>query len=269
MTCPVTARSYLRLMPDPKATRLCVVCGGPLPARPAGKTGPTSPCCSDACRTAVRKVQAQKHYAARDKVLMNARYRERYAAGPERFRRAKIRQYYKRRAQMTEAEKAAHRVRLRDQRKQADVIERRRRAARKYYHANKTLVQIRNRASYAAHAVQRRAAALKRAKRQRAENAEYYLACRRAATQARRARLRGAFVEDVDPLIVFQRDRGICALCSKPVDPAARWDIDHIEPVSKGGAHSYDNVQLAHKFCNQSKGNKLPPGQGSLLRRTG
>lgn len=30
--------------------------------------------------------------------------------------------------------------------------------------------------------------------------------------------------------------------------------IDHIIPLSKGGLHSWNNIQLAHLSCNSSKG---------------
>lgn len=33
--------------------------------------------------------------------------------------------------------------------------------------------------------------------------------------------------------------------------------IDHIKPISLGGVHSWDNIQLAHRRCNTVKGNRL------------
>lgn len=32
---------------------------------------------------------------------------------------------------------------------------------------------------------------------------------------------------------------------------------DHIVPLAEGGEHSYANVQVAHVFCNRSKGGRL------------
>ena len=63
------------------------------------------------------------------------------------------------------------------------------------------------------------------------------------------------------------RDRNICALCGKPVDMKAYHvteeghfvahgkypSIDHIIPLSKGGTHTWNNVQLAHCSCNSIK----------------
>jgi len=72
----------------------------------------------------------------------------------------------------------------------------------------------------------------------------------------RQARLLGQFVERVYRSVVFKRDKGICGICHEKVDPD-NWHLDHIVPVSRGGEHSYANVQVAHPFCNVSKGAKL------------
>ena len=29
--------------------------------------------------------------------------------------------------------------------------------------------------------------------------------------------------------------------------------VDHIKPISKGGTHTWDNIQLAHRYCNTIK----------------
>ena len=34
--------------------------------------------------------------------------------------------------------------------------------------------------------------------------------------------------------------------------------LDHIIPMAKGGSHTWDNVQIAHRRCNSLKGDKLP-----------
>lgn len=68
---------------------------------------------------------------------------------------------------------------------------------------------------------------------------------------------------------IARRDKNICQLCGQPVD----WDDyiikdgvqicgdyypsrDHIIPISKGGLHKWDNVQLAHRICNSRKQDK-------------
>lgn len=62
---------------------------------------------------------------------------------------------------------------------------------------------------------------------------------------------------------VAKRDNNICQICGKPCD----WNddswgngagpnypsIDHIIPLSRGGSHTWDNVQCAHLLCNSYK----------------
>ena len=68
-----------------------------------------------------------------------------------------------------------------------------------------------------------------------------------------KARKKAAFVEKVNPESIFLRDKGICQICHKRV----RYDtfsLDHIIPLSKGGAHVSWNLQTAHLRCNISRG---------------
>lgn len=67
-----------------------------------------------------------------------------------------------------------------------------------------------------------------------------------------------------------KRDANICQLCGLQVN----WDdysvkdstvvcgnmypsIDHIKPISLGGLHSWNNVQLTHRICNTRKNNRF------------
>lgn len=84
-------------------------------------------------------------------------------------------------------------------------------------------------------------------------------------------RLRGKIVDkgiSIDKLI--KRDNGICKLCGKPIDKNDYYfvdgffacgksypTIDHVVPLAIGGLHSWDNVQLAHQYCNSMKGDSL------------
>jgi len=66
---------------------------------------------------------------------------------------------------------------------------------------------------------------------------------------------------------LIERDGLRCAICGKMCDPSDRsWSkycgplypsIDHIIPMSKGGSHTWDNVQVAHIICNSRKGDKM------------
>lgn len=73
------------------------------------------------------------------------------------------------------------------------------------------------------------------------------------------------FDDDITLLGVYKRDGGICRICGLPVviEKKDGWkthkdypSIDHIIPLSKGGTHTWDNVQLAHISCNSAKGDK-------------
>ena len=74
----------------------------------------------------------------------------------------------------------------------------------------------------------------------------------------RKARKRGAFVERVCRSVVLKRGGGACGICRLPINPSEAWHVDHIIPLSKGGAHSYVNTQPAHADCNVRKGDALP-----------
>src|SRR5688572_6836012 len=88
----------------------------------------------------------------------------------------------------------------------------------------------------------------------------------RKAANTRLAIKKRVFVEVVDPQVVFERDNGVCGICRKAVEMTSNWEIDHIMPMSKGGAHSYANVQLSHRKCNRAKAAKVPKGQPTLFQ---
>lgn len=83
------------------------------------------------------------------------------------------------------------------------------------------------------------------------------------ASHIRRARKYGnGTVDDIDLLKVFERDGGRCGICGNKVNRSLRWPqpmsatLDHIAPLSRGGTHIWQNVQLAHLVCNLHKSNK-------------
>lgn len=81
---------------------------------------------------------------------------------------------------------------------------------------------------------------------------------------ATRRRLRergfdGRRVERVNRRTVWTCYRSLCGLCALPV-PFDGMHLDHIKPVSKGGSHTYSNMQPSHPFCNQRKKDReVPP----------
>lgn len=82
----------------------------------------------------------------------------------------------------------------------------------------------------------------------------------RKAKHIRRARERGRLVEGVDPRVVWDRDKGVCGICQRPIDPNGDWHMDHVIPLAQGGVHSYANVQAAHPGCNYKKSDSVPEG---------
>jgi 5-methylcytosine-specific restriction endonuclease McrA len=77
----------------------------------------------------------------------------------------------------------------------------------------------------------------------------------RARVSTRRARKAAAFVEAVEPRVVWQMHGGCCGICHEFVEYDG-MHVDHVVPLSRGGTHGYVNVQPAHSFCNLSKGAK-------------
>ena len=96
-------------------------------------------------------------------------------------------------------------------------------------------------------------------------------AIRRAAKKKRKAIERGAVrAESVHPEVVFERDHWRCKHCGISTPKKLRGsyqgnapELDHVIPLSKGGAHTYANTQLLCRTCNGMKSDK-PWGQIGL-----
>ena len=72
----------------------------------------------------------------------------------------------------------------------------------------------------------------------------------------RRARLLGTASDGHTRAEVFERDGGICQLCSTPLDPT-NWHEDHVIPLSRGGSDLISNCQATCPPCNLSKGARV------------
>lgn len=70
-----------------------------------------------------------------------------------------------------------------------------------------------------------------------------------------RAALKSAYVERVEFRAIYQRDRGVCGICHRKVEPD-NASLDHILPISLGGAHAPWNVRVTHLACNLGRGNR-------------
>lgn len=95
---------------------------------------------------------------------------------------------------------------------------------------------------------------------------------RRVQRHRYRARKADAYVADVSPSKIYERDGWRCQLCRKKVDrtktaphPKAPV-VDHVVPLADGGTHEPANVQCAHFLCNSIKGDR---GYGQQLALIG
>ena len=106
-----------------------------------------------------------------------------------------------------------------------------------------------------------------RSKIYRKANLQYF----REANRKHHALKRTTEVESISEKEVYLRDGWICQHCKKRVDKRVKFpdlmslSLDHIVPLSKGGSHTYANVQLVHLSCNKSKKDGVLP-QGEQLR---
>lgn len=88
---------------------------------------------------------------------------------------------------------------------------------------------------------------------------------KRVSRAKRRARVRSARVESVDPIKVLERDGWSCQLCGidTPRELRGTYDnaspeLDHVIPLAANGEHSYANTQCLCRECNQRKGSAMP-----------
>ena len=80
---------------------------------------------------------------------------------------------------------------------------------------------------------------------------------------------------------LIQRDEGICKICGRQVDINDYYyvdegyfiagenypSIDHIIPLAKGGTHTWNNIQLAHRHCNAIKNDNIIEQEEEQLKR--
>lgn len=78
--------------------------------------------------------------------------------------------------------------------------------------------------------------------------------------------------ESIARYVVYTKHGLHCAVCGiETIGEPGQLDapeIDHIIPLSKGGSHTYDNIQLLCRMCNIKKGSKAPSEYVFTLGRT-
>ncbi|HEX7164373.1 MAG TPA: HNH endonuclease [Trebonia sp.] len=89
---------------------------------------------------------------------------------------------------------------------------------------------------------------------------------------ARRAAMAGVGSEKFLAAEIFERDGWKCWICGLTAtrDPA-KGDpmgatMDHVVPISKGGAHTRANVRCAHLICNLKKGDRIVTGPSPITQ---
>jgi 5-methylcytosine-specific restriction endonuclease McrA len=58
-----------------------------------------------------------------------------------------------------------------------------------------------------------------------------------------------------------------CGLCGEPARELDAWETDHIVPASRGGASTFENLQLVHRSCNRRRGSQLGAERSAERRR--
>lgn len=87
----------------------------------------------------------------------------------------------------------------------------------------------------------------------------------------RRAARKAVRHMDFSRLDILERDGWMCQLCNKRIDRRLKFphpksaSLDHIVPLSVGGADVPSNVQAAHWDCNVAKGNRPANDQLRLV----
>jgi RNA-directed DNA polymerase len=65
--------------------------------------------------------------------------------------------------------------------------------------------------------------------------------------------------------MLLKAQHGKCARCGLFFRDSDLLEVDHVVPLSKGGLDRYDNRQLLHRHCHDTKtaGDRTPCGQAT------
>lgn len=105
----------------------------------------------------------------------------------------------------------------------------------------------------------------------RQKNPEAWRAIIARMNAKRRAAATSIEAEAFDPFTVFERDRWVCQICLRRISKRLQWpdpmsvSLDHVVPVSEGGAHTRANTRAAHLRCNVARSNRGGGEQLALI----
>jgi 5-methylcytosine-specific restriction endonuclease McrA len=66
---------------------------------------------------------------------------------------------------------------------------------------------------------------------------------------------------------IYFRDGNVCQYCGKRF-PTSELSLDHVQPRSRGGGDTWENLVCACTWCNAKKADKTPAEAGMRLIRT-
>lgn len=205
-------------------------------------------------------IDRSKRWAVRNRKKHNERQMQYYRQRTEERRLellAYVRERYARRTEaQKEKERAAKREYERKQRESGTERSKRRKAynaayIKGYYERNKRSIALSRKRYDEAHKAER-AAYMKEWTKQNRVRVSLLQSKRRALKRAAATNLKGMrqFVEGVR-----SKPFAYCYYCQARV-PSNSVHLDHIVALSKGGAHSVDNLCVSCSACNLSKGAK-------------
>ncbi len=214
-----------------------------------------------------RKKNAERH---------RAQSRARYAANPEKHkaywkrsyerhkdkRRAYAREHYQEnKEQLAERFARYYRENVEYMRARAAAWrlanpERHKQNLRNWYEANKEYAKQYARTYREANKDWLYSLNAERARHWKEANPERVRLLARQYSSRRRARLQDATMGTVSYRAILERDGHVCHICGLDV---ATDDVhfDHVIPLSKGGAHSMENIKVSHSKCNLRKAARL------------
>lgn len=120
---------------------------------------------------------------------------------------------------------------------------------KKYYVANHKKILLKRREYAAKNSID----IVTRVAKWQKDNPEKFSRYLTNSKHKRRAQKNGTSIGKVDFAAIHTRNGMTCGICHQSIN--GKFHYDHIIPLSKGGAHITENIQLSHPKCNRVKFN--------------